>query len=99
MSDAIEKQISARLDRDHFVANIASFRIVPLDDVAAVNAAADDCEVLDLFAPHECVMKMTVTEVLIFSEFVRLRRIVASLRPGDDRVLVEDQANVALQMD
>src|SRR5437763_8539540 len=99
MNDAVEEEISSGFDRDHLIANVATAGVVAFDDATAVNSASDDGEVLDVFAPHQGIVKMAVAEILILFECVWLRWIVSVVRSGDHRVFIEDQADIALQMD
>ena len=73
MRRTVKEQVSARFNRDDFVSDVTALLIVSLDNVTAIDAPADDGEVLDFLSPHQRIVKMAVTKVLVFFKLVWLR--------------------------
>src|SRR5438270_7942255 len=97
VSNTFKLEISSTGDRNHFISDVAPVRLA-FDQRAAVHASAENPEVFDVVSPHQGIMKMAVSEILIFLKRVRLGRVVAGFCPGDGGFVVQKESNIALEM-
>src|SRR5262249_31599078 len=99
-----DQDIGGELETDRFGSAAIRYGVRAHKSLAPDQAGTNDRNVNESFAPDQAVVKMAVSEILIFVPWVRFRRIVRSVigrRIGgnDSCSLIEIERDVAFQTD